>query len=66
MADEKKPSLAMAILADAKPKAKPAESEPEGDEDVGALSAMEEFLAAVKSGDARTALEAFRNVKELC
>jgi hypothetical protein len=38
----------------------------DGADEAAALSAMEEFMAAVKGDDAAEALRTYRNVKETC
>lgn len=42
------------------------DEESAADDDAAAMGAMEEFISAVKSGDAQAALDAYRNVKETC
>lgn len=66
MAKETKDEAADILLAfGGKPKTG---EEDEGDEDsdVGLVTAMEDFIAAVKSGDAEAAAEAFKSAKEIC
>lgn len=41
-------------------------AEEEGDEDLALTTAMEEFIAAVKAGDAAAAATAFKSAMEVC
>lgn len=75
MADDPKKNLALLILGKRGKGAPPSPAselgadvkhEDESSPDMGAASAMDDFIAAVASKDTKAALEAFTSLKELC